>query len=160
MDVLPGGAVRTNKVNSHATPKPLEAPKEHVDVYLSVLGGMVQKRYVAQEGSRASSVAAFAAVASPVTLRKAGLAVARKGGLDDCFDDSGFDDGGLDDSPLDDCGFDDCRIDDCRLEDRYYGPAKRASRRAASPFSLDWYVLIGRRPQGDDRARPGFLCIS
>lgn len=37
--------------NWHAAPKPLYAPKEHVDVYLSVLGGLVKKRYVAKKGS-------------------------------------------------------------------------------------------------------------
>jgi len=45
-------------VNWHAKHKRLYAPKEHVYVYLSVLGGMVQKRYVAKQGSGAGRVRA------------------------------------------------------------------------------------------------------
>jgi len=36
-------------VNRYAAHKALYARKEHVYVYLSVLGGMVQKRYVAKQ---------------------------------------------------------------------------------------------------------------
>jgi len=42
---------RRLKVNWHAVHKPLYEPKEHVYVYLSVLGGLVKKRYVATKGS-------------------------------------------------------------------------------------------------------------
>lgn len=38
------------KINRHAKTKPLYEPKEHVCVYLSVLGGFVNKRYVAKKG--------------------------------------------------------------------------------------------------------------
>jgi len=55
-------------VNRHARHKQLYWPKEHVDVYLSVLGGMFHKGYVAKQGSVSSFVAmwvaAFAAVAA------------------------------------------------------------------------------------------------
>jgi|JFJP01.1.fsa_nt_gi hypothetical protein len=48
---FPGVLSERHKVNRHAAHKPLDVPKEQVFVYQPVLGGMVQKRSTAKQGS-------------------------------------------------------------------------------------------------------------
>jgi len=51
MGRVSGCALRTSQSELNAKHKPLYVAKEHVLVYLSVLGGMVKKRYQATKGS-------------------------------------------------------------------------------------------------------------
>jgi len=44
-----GSLSKRNTLNWHARHRPLYSPKEHVYVYLSVLGGLVKKRYVGKK---------------------------------------------------------------------------------------------------------------